>query len=158
MLNFRQVKILFFDFDGVFTDNRVMTDINGNEYVTCYRSDGIGLSKLKLLEIPLYIVSTEKNNVVQKRAEKLNIPCINGVDNKLEVVMNILDKEGLMLSDALFCGNDINDLEVLEHVGFPVVVNDAYPEVIKIAKYVTTKIGGYGAVRELCDLVYEAKK
>ena len=69
MENFSEVEIAFFDFDGVFTDNRVIVNEQGEESVICYRSDGIGLSKLKSLNIPLYIISTEKNPVVIKRSE-----------------------------------------------------------------------------------------
>ena len=154
-LDFKTIKALVFDFDGVFTDNRVIVDENGKESVICSRSDGIGLSKVKSLGYKLLILSTEKNQVVAKRAKKLNVECIHGSDNKLFDLQNYCDLNGLKLSQILFVGNDINDLEVMKKVGIAISVSDGYREVKDVSSYILETKGGYGAVRELCDRIDE---
>jgi len=150
---FHNVKILVCDFDGVFTDNRVFTDQNGMESVACWRSDGLGISCVKKLGIPVWVISTETNPVVSKRCEKLNIPVIQGCNDKASALEKLLDDHQCDHQDAVFVGNDINDKECLELAGIPVVVGDAYPEVTHLAVYQTIKAGGKGAVREVCDLI-----
>ena len=150
---FAKVKWLIFDFDGVFTDNLVYTSEKGEESIACWRSDGLGLSKVKELGIPIWVISTEKNPVISRRCEKLGIPCIQGCDNKAAALTQVLEEQNVSLQSAAYIGNDINDESCLKIVGFPIAVADAYPEVIKLADYVTTRSGGRGAVREVCDLV-----
>ncbi|MDA7823676.1 HAD hydrolase family protein [Opitutales bacterium] len=150
---FSQLKFVTFDFDGVFTDNRVISDQFGNESVICSRSDGIGLTKLNNLGISTLVISTEKNPVVTKRCEKLKVRCMQGVNDKKDVFENFCSKENINLKDTAFVGNDINDLDVLNICGLPIAVSDSYPEVLKVAEFTTTKPGGFGAVREICDII-----
>lgn len=152
------IQLVIFDFDGVFTDNRVYVLEDGVEAVSCWRSDGLGLSKLKGLGLPIWVVSTEKNKVVSARCKKLQVDCIQGCDDKLAAVMKLVKQFDCSLNDVLYMGNDINDIDCLQAVGLPVVVQDAYPEVVKFAKFQTQRAGGFGAVREICDLIYELKK
>ena len=148
----RAVKLVAFDFDGVFTDNSVYVFEDGSEAVRCSRSDGIGLQKLERLGVETIIISTEVNRVVAERAEKLKIRCVHGVEDKRAKLQSIADEHGFDLVDIAFVGNDVNDLGCLEVVGLPIAVQDAYPEVLRLAKYTTKTLGGYGAVREVCDL------
>ncbi len=148
-----KVELIIFDFDGVFTDNKVLVDQNGVESVFCSRSDGLGLRCLDKVNVQYYIVSSEKNPIVTVRAKKLKIPVIQGHENKLDVVKSIALDKKIKLSNIAYVGNDINDLECLESVGFPIAVADAYPEIISISKYQTKKKGGRGAVREICDVI-----
>lgn len=154
--NFKNVKLVIFDFDGVFTDNKVITSQDGIEFVTCWRSDGIGLSRIVNLGIKVAIVSTESNSVVSARAAKLNIPCFQNVQNKGIVIEEICNKWGIILKQTMFVGNDINDIPAFSIVGFPVGVADSYPEVNPFIIYKTKRNGGYGAVREICDLLYNS--
>ncbi len=149
------VKMIFFDFDGVFTDNRVLVDEEGKEYVLCCRSDGIGLQRVQQLGIACMVISAEINQVVSRRCEKLKIDCIQGCDNKLEVLAGILAKKGLAPEQAAFVGNDVSDIECMMHVGVPIAVCDAYPQVREVARFITTCKGGEGAVREVCDWAIE---
>ncbi len=151
------IKLAVFDFDGVFTDNSVYVDENGRETVRCSRAEGFGLKKLKALGIKSFVLSTEKNQVVSKRCEKLEIPCQQSCDNKLEDLKVILNRFDVSPKEALFVGNDINDLACLQYIGLPIVVSDAYQEVKDISRLITKKLGGYGAVREVCDLIYEVR-
>ena len=148
----RAVKLVAFDFDGVFTDNSVYVFEDGSEAVRCSRSDGIGLRKLDRLGVETIIISTEVNRVVAERAEKLKIRCVHGVEDKRAKLQSIADEHGFDLVDVAFVGNDVNDLGCLEVVGLPIAVQDSYPEVLRLAKYTTKTLGGYGAVREVCDL------
>lgn len=155
--SFNKVDLIAFDFDGVFTDNFVTVNEKGEEEVRCSRSDGLGLSRLKSLGVQLIILSTEKNPVVSKRAEKLGLTCFQNIEDKGIEIQRIAEKLKVNLSNTMFVGNDINDIPALSLVGFPVGVNDSYPEIYPHIKYRTQKNGGKGAVREICDLVYFAK-
>ena len=154
---FRDVKLAIFDFDGVFTDNCVQVSQEGIESVICYRSDGIGLSRLVEVGVESMILSSESNPVVSQRAKKLNIKCMQSIKNKKNEVLSLSKELSVDLDQILFMGNDINDLEAMQVVGFPVAVADAFDEIIPFVKYITKKKGGLGAVREICDLIYFAK-
>lgn len=154
----KNISLVIFDFDGVFTNNKVIVSQNGDESVICDRSDGLGLSLIRSLGIKMLILSTETNLVVSKRAEKLRIQCQQGIDNKLERLIDIAKQYQIPLEKIAFIGNDINDLECLKAVGLPVVVADAYPQVKEIAKIILKKKGGEGAVREFCEYFYNTRQ
>lgn len=152
------VKLLVFDFDGVFTDNSVYVSQEGIESVRCWRSDGLGLARLRNLGVHLQIVSTEINPVVTTRAQKLKIPCKQGIEDKAAAIAEICKELGIDPAYTMFVGNDINDIPAFNSVGIPVAVADAYPETDQHVLFNTDKPGGYGAVREVCDLIYFAKQ
>ena len=148
-----RIRLVAFDFDGVFTDNMVYVFEDGTEAVRCTRSDGIGLQKLKQAGIETVIISTEANPVVSARARKLKIACVQDCRDKRRVLEDRIAKLGIALDQVAFVGNDINDLPCLTCVGLPIVVKDAHPDVIGVARYQTRNPGGHGAVREVCDLI-----
>ena len=145
------IRLLLFDFDGVFTDNRVWVFEDGFEGVCCTRADGIGLAKMRDHGLEMGILSTEKNPVVAARARKLELACWHGIDDKLGQLSNLAEERDLSFENIAFVGNDINDKECLETVGLPLVVADAHPDVLNLGKGITTSKGGDGAVREICD-------
>jgi YrbI family 3-deoxy-D-manno-octulosonate 8-phosphate phosphatase len=147
------VAAVVFDFDGVFTDNKVITFQDGREAAVSNRSDGWGIARLRETGLPLLVLSTETNPVVQARCAKLRIPCQQGLDNKAEALQRWLDERGLPASQVVYVGNDANDLDCMALVGCPVAVADAYPEALERAALVLEHPGGNGAVREICDLV-----
>jgi len=149
----RSVRLVAFDFDGVFTDDMVYVHQDGSEAVRCFRGDGIGLQQLASIGIETVIISTEANPVVAARAAKLKIRCIQDVGDKRAVLEDFARELGVAMSEVAFVGNDINDLSVLQCVGLPIVVRNAHPDVIGHAIYQTMCSGGHGAVREVCDLV-----
>tara|TARA_Y100000768_G_C23977307_1_gene683733 strand:- start:2306 stop:2806 length:501 start_codon:yes stop_codon:yes gene_type:complete len=157
-MNLKKIKLVLFDFDGVFTDNSVYISHDGIESVRCYRSDGIGISKLKTLKIPTYIISTESNIVVSVRAKKLKIPVLQNVKDKSKSVKKLCNDLNIKLEDTMFVGNDINDIPAFKIVGFPVAVFDAFEEVNPYVIHRTKNRGGNGAVREICDLLYNQLK
>jgi 3-deoxy-D-manno-octulosonate 8-phosphate phosphatase (KDO 8-P phosphatase) len=148
----QKIRLVAFDFDGVFTDNMVYVLQDGSEAVRCNRSDGIGLQKLKNLGIETVIISTESNPVVSARAQKLKIRCFQNCEDKVKTLENTAREFGISLDEVAFVGNDINDRSCLTCVGLPIVVQDSHPDVIPLAAYRTRNCGGHGAVREICDL------
>jgi len=146
------IRLIAFDFDGVFTDNMVYVLQDGSEAVRCNRSDGLGLQKLERLGIETLIISTEANPVVSARAQKLNIRCIQNCPDKRAVLEAVVRERGFSLAEVAFVGNDVNDLPCLASVGLPIVVQDAHQDVVGHAAYRTSRPGGHGAVREVCDL------
>jgi len=154
----QELQLVIFDFDGVFTDNTVWTNQEGIESVRCSRSDGLGLDRLREIGLQMCIISTETNPVVATRARKLKIECFQSVSDKAVAVREIVNLKNVELSKTCFLGNDINDIPAFSLVGLPVAVSDAYPEVLQFVKYQTKSAGGFGAVRELCDLIYFARR
>lgn len=152
-----RIRLVAFDFDGVFTDNMVYVFEDGSEAVRCFRSDGIGLQKLKRLGIETVIISTESNPVVSARARKLKTECVQDCHDKRAVLENITRAKGISLNQVAFVGNDINDLSCLTCVALPIVVQDAHPDVVSVAVYRTKRPGGCGAVREVCDLFEQTR-
>jgi 3-deoxy-D-manno-octulosonate 8-phosphate phosphatase (KDO 8-P phosphatase) len=148
---------MIFDFDGVFTDNTVYVNQDGIESVRCWRSDGLGLSRVAEIGVPSAIISTERNSVVRIRAKKLGLVVKDSVQDKAAAVLKTCDEFGIPPSQTIFVGNDINDVAAFKVVGLPVAVADAHPEVFRFVRLRTEKPGGLGAVREVCDWVYYAK-
>lgn len=148
----RAVKLLVFDFDGVFTDNLVFVFEDGREAVRCSRADGLGLAKLRRRGMPMCIVSTEVNPVVGARAKKLQLRCVQGCADKAAALDSLLAEAGCTDAQLAYIGNDINDLPCLARAGLPIVVADAHADVLAHALYRTSARGGHGAVREVCDL------
>jgi 3-deoxy-D-manno-octulosonate 8-phosphate phosphatase (KDO 8-P phosphatase) len=153
-----RVRFAVFDFDGVFTDNRVWVDERGEETLAFSRSDGLGLRRLEEVGVRPLIVSMEQNAIVGARAKKLRVDCEQGVDDKLAVLEERTERLGLSLEDTAYLGNDINDADCLRAVGVPVVPADAWPEVKPLALWVLSRGGGTGCVREFCDAVWEAQR
>lgn len=151
-------KFVAFDFDGVLTDNRVFVFEDGKEAVVCSRGDGWGIKMMREYGIPMAIISTEVNPVVTARAKKLKIPCTQSCEDKVQALESFLSALNLSLEDAAFVGNDLNDLPLLNRVGLAVAVGDAVDEVKQAADIVLSKNGGFGAVREFCDLFLKSKK
>ena len=151
------VSLLVLDFDGVLTDDRVYVNQDGEETIAAHRGDGMGIAKLKKAGVEVIILSKEKNPVVNARGNKLNVPVYQGIDDKDKKLSEIIKDKGLSAERVVYVGNDVNDLPCFPLVGLAVAVADALPEVIDQAGLVLSKNGGFGAVREICDLISETK-
>jgi YrbI family 3-deoxy-D-manno-octulosonate 8-phosphate phosphatase len=147
------VEALVLDFDGVFTDNRVTVHIDGTESVSCHRGDGMGITLLHELKLPMLVLSSEQNPIVRRRCEKLRLECIHGVESKLSRLRHWAKERQIDLSKTVFVGNDENDIACLREVGCGVVVRDAHPAARDVARLVLRREGGDGAIRELADLL-----
>lgn len=148
-----EVAALVMDFDGVLTDNRVVLNQEGVESVVCHRGDGLGLEMLGRAGVPLLVISKEANPVVRARCDKLKIPCLQGIDDKLTALRAWASDRNFERANLVYVGNDINDLECLTWVGCAVAVRDSHPEVLSVAHIVLDNDGGKGAVRELCEMI-----
>lgn len=151
------VRFAVFDFDGVFTDNRVWTNERGEESVACWRGDALGLRRLEEVGVEILILSTEVNEAVGARGRKIQAEVVQGVADKLPVLRDEAARRGVPLEDTAYLGNDVNDSSCLEAVGLAVVPADAWPDVVPLARLVLTREGGHGCVREFCDAVWRAK-
>lgn len=147
----RDIDLIVYDFDGVMTDNRVIVFQDGTEAVIGNRADGLGVEHFRSLGIPQLILSTETNPVVKARAAKLRLEVIASCKNKKNALKNHCVQNGYDLNKVMYVGNDLNDLEVMKIVGFPVAPADAHPKIKSIAKLITQSKGGEGVVKELSD-------
>ncbi len=153
-----KVDLMVFDFDGVITDNRVWVDENGFERVAANRSDSLGVRLLSETGLEMMILSREVNKVVAARAKKMGIPAMHGINDKVTTLRNLLNERQIPAENVVYVGNDTNDLGCFQFVGYSVAVGDALPEVKRAADLVLSQFGGRGAVREICDLILQAKK
>ncbi|MET0829641.1 MAG: acylneuraminate cytidylyltransferase [Microbacterium sp.] len=141
------------DFDGVHTDDTVLTDADGRESVRVSRTDGMGIARLRRAGVPVLILSSETNPVVSARARKLRVDVRQGVEDKAAALREWAETQRVALSRVAYIGNDINDLACLELVGYPVAVPEAHPLVLASARVIVSRAGGHGAVRELADRI-----
>ncbi len=149
----QSIKAIVFDFDGVMTDDQVYITETGQEMVMVSRSDGMGISALRNAGLKLLILSKERNPVVARRAEKLQVEVIQACDNKLEALTKWLSKNQLLLSQCAYVGNDINDLQCMQAVKLAIAPIDAHPQATQAAHWRLTRAGGKGAIRELSDAI-----
>lgn len=152
------IDLIVYDFDGVMTDNRVLTLQDGTEAVFANRADGLAINMIKEMGIPQIILSTEENAVVAARARKIGIPAIHGVGDKLKALHAYCAEQQIDLKKVLYVGNDINDLEAMKSVGLAVAPADAHPDIKRIVKINLSKPGGAGVIRELYDLLIAGKR
>lgn len=144
---------IVFDFDGVFTDNKVHLSSDGQEGIVCDRSDGMGISRLRAAGIPMLVLSTEMNPILSHRCRKLELPFFHALEDKAKALSTWIREQGLNAASTIYVGNDINDLGCMRAVGWPVAVADAHPAALSAARITLKNPGGRGAIRELSDLI-----
>ena len=149
----KNIDLVVYDFDGVMTDNRVILFQDGTEAVTVNRADGLGVDCIRSMGLPQLILSTETNSVVNARGAKLGIDVIASCADKKLALIDFCAHHNYELKKVVYLGNDLNNLEVMKIVGFPVAPVDAHPKIKKIAKLITEAKGGEGVVRELSDAI-----
>ena len=152
-----KIKLIVYDFDGVMTDNKVYVDQDGKETVQVNRGDGLGISEIKKLGIERIIISTEKNPVVMKRATKLNIKCLQGIENKKAALIDYCENNNFDLENVAYVGNDINDKEVMEIAGTTYCPLDAHKSIQDISDNILKTKGGDGVIREILDIINKEK-
>lgn len=147
------IELIVYDFDGVLTDNRVILSEDGLESVIVNRADGLAIGIIKKLGIKQIILSTEMNRVVETRARKLDIPVIKGIDNKKEILISYCKDNNVQFENVVYIGNDINDLDAMKMIGYPICPVDACNEIKGISKIILDVSGGAGVVRDLLKYV-----
>ncbi len=156
-----QLHTIVFDFDGVFTDNKVYVMQNGAEMVRCDRADGLAVDFLRRYrrhaaqDLDVLIISTERNPVVAARARKMHLQSHRAVGDKLAFVTTYLRRRHRALADPfaglLYVGNDLNDLPLIRRAGFSVAPRDAHAAIRRAAGAVLPHNGGEGFVRALVE-------
>jgi YrbI family 3-deoxy-D-manno-octulosonate 8-phosphate phosphatase len=146
-------KVIFTDFDGCLTDDRVWLNQDGEEFVAANRKDGLAINRLKALGVRVVITSTEINKVVTARATKLGIDALQGLTDKVEAIENYMSKNNLNWKDSWYIGNDVNDLGAIRKAKFSICPNDAVKAVKKEVDLKLKTKGGYGVLSELATLL-----
>jgi 3-deoxy-D-manno-octulosonate 8-phosphate phosphatase (KDO 8-P phosphatase) len=148
------IRLLLLDVDGVLTDGRIVYDANGIESKFFNVKDGCGIKMLQRASIAVGIISGRGSQVVANRAAELGITHVYQKSlDKLAPYREILEKTGLSDHQVAYMGDDVVDLPLLRRVGFSAAPADAVPEVRSRVHFVTNNAGGWGAVREVCDLL-----
>ncbi|WP_407111002.1 cytidylyltransferase domain-containing protein [Streptomyces sp. DSM 116494] len=147
------IDAVVLDFDGTQTDDRVLIDSDGREFVSVHRGDGLGIGALRRSGLKMLILSTEQNPVVAARARKLRLPVLHGIDRKDLALKQWCEEQGIAPERVLYVGNDVNDLPCFALVGWPVAVASAHDVVRGAARAVTTLPGGDGAIREIAGWI-----
>jgi YrbI family 3-deoxy-D-manno-octulosonate 8-phosphate phosphatase len=171
------IQLIATDFDGVWTDNKVIQNQDGSESIVRSRSDSLSIDLLndaglynKTLykeiqgktpdSLDLVILSRETNPVVSAVAKKISVKCQQSAYKKIEAFEEEINSRGLDYTQVMFIGNDLNDIECLRKVlgkGIAIAVADSYPQALDVADYITKRKGGDGAVREAIELILYAK-
>lgn len=154
----KKIKMIALDVDGVMTDGSLTFDENGVEYKTFNCKDGLGVVMLKRSGVVPAIITARNNGTVVHRAKILGITELyQGQKNKLEALNELLEKYNVTYEEVAYMGDDLPDLIVMEKVGLPACPADAVEEILDVAKFVSTKGGGKGAVREFANFILKSK-
>lgn len=154
----QKIKMMVFDCDGVMTNGDVTYDENGVEYKTFNVKDGHGLVRMVKSGFITAIITARNNGTVEHRAKNLNITELyQGRKYKLPAFEELKEKYNLSYDEISYMGDDLPDICCLEKAGLACCPNDAVDEVKKISHFVSSKDGGCGAVRELCDFILDAQ-
>ncbi|MBQ4832782.1 3-deoxy-manno-octulosonate-8-phosphatase KdsC [Pseudoalteromonas sp. MMG010] len=150
----KKVKLLICDIDGVFSDGRIYLGNQGEELKAFNTKDGFGIKEIINNGFEVAVITGRHSKIVQQRMQSLTVPHIyQGQENKLLAYQELKNKLNLSDDEIAYIGDDGPDMPVMELVGFAVAVNDAHPLIKRIAHYTTLLPGGFGAVRELTDLL-----
>ena len=152
------LKLMAFDVDGVLTDGRLYYTDNGVETKTFHALDGQGMNMLRDAGFKLALITSRRSALVERRARDLGIHyCYQGVAVKRDALDEILAEQKLKPEQAGYMGDDLFDLGAMTRAGFAASVPAAPAAVRQRAHYVTTRAGGEGAVREVCELILQAQ-
>jgi YrbI family 3-deoxy-D-manno-octulosonate 8-phosphate phosphatase len=145
--------IIFTDFDGCLTDDRVWLNQDGEEFVAANRKDGLAAKRLKNLGIEVIITSTETNKVVLARGNKMGVEVLQGLSDKAESIHQYLNHRDLSWNDVWYVGNDVNDLGAIEKAKLSISPADAVKKVRKSVDVILKTNGGYGILSEIASLL-----
>ena len=155
--NLHKVRLIAFDIDGVFTDGRFYLSDDGVESKAFHTQDGYGVRRLMDAGMAVGVISGRSSSAVEKRMAELRVKhVVLGCKDKVAAMDELATALNISVAECAYVGDDLPDLPLLEHVGFSVAVANAVPALQEYCDYVTTKPGGFGAVREICDLLVAA--
>jgi 3-deoxy-D-manno-octulosonate 8-phosphate phosphatase (KDO 8-P phosphatase) len=155
----RKIKLLLLDVDGVLTDGRIVYDCRGHDMKFFDVHDGMGVYLLKKAGIPTILITAKGSRAIKPRARDMQVAEVFAdISPKTSVLEGILKKYKLSAEEVCFVGDDLVDLGLLKRVGMPVAVFNACPEIKQAAAYITLKLGGRGAVREVAELILKSQR
>lgn len=151
-----KIKLVLTDIDGVWTDAGMYYDQTGNEWKKFSTADSAGIIFLRMLNVPVGIITGEDTEIVRRRAEKLKINYLRmGVLNKLQAVREITTMMDIRMDEVAYIGDDLNDAFLLREAGFSAVPANAPAYMDRFAMHRMTKKGGEGAFREFVELLLQ---
>lgn len=152
------IRLAIFDVDGVLTNGTLFFDIQGREYKAFHTQDGLGIKLLHESGVKVAVISGRKSEIVQRRMESLGVKhCFQGFDDKLEAFGRLKTELGLSDAQIAHVGDDLPDVPLFRRAGLAVAVADAHPFAAEHAHWLTSRTGGAGAAREVCDLIMHAQ-
>ena len=149
--NFQKPKVIFTDFDGCLTDDKVKVNIFGREQVRANRKDGLAVKRLRKMGIDVVITTMETNDVVITRAKKMKVEALRGLEDKAQAISNYIIEKNLSWSDVWYVGNDVNDLGAIEKAALSFCPIDASSEIFVKARIVLSRRGGEGLLAEIAS-------
>ena len=149
LIRTKKPKILFTDFDGCLTDDRVWLNQEGEEFVAANRKDGLAIKRLNNLGIQVVIASTETNKVVLARGNKMGVEVLQGMVDKAKSIDQYLIQSNLTWNDVWYVGNDVNDLGAIDKAHLSICPADAVRKVRKTVDIVLRTNGGRGVLSEI---------
>lgn len=153
-----RIKLLILDIDGVLSDNKLIYGDDGLEYKAFYTRDGHGMVMLQKSGIEIAIITGRKSPLTEKRMQDLKVKYLfQGVPDKLPTFLKLVEDLNLDLHDIAYVGDDILDLPILTRVGLAICPKDADTEVLTRVDYISQFNGGYGCVREVCELLLKSQ-
>ena len=153
-----KIELVIFDVDGVMTDGSLFMGDDGQEYKAFNSLDGHGMRMLQEGGINAAIITGRKSNVVEHRMKDLGVTRVyQGYRDKIPAYESLISDVGLDIEQVAYVGDDVVDLPIMTRVGFAIAVQDAHPYVKKHAHWITQNVGGHGAVRDVCELILEAR-
>jgi 3-deoxy-D-manno-octulosonate 8-phosphate phosphatase (KDO 8-P phosphatase) len=159
MENAKYIKLVILDVDGVMTDGRIVIDDNGVESRNFDIKDGMGVVVMMMSGVEVAIITSKKSAAVRHRAEELKIKRFyEGIKKKTEPYEEMLREMNITDAEVAYVGDDLVDLSMMKRVGLPIAVGDAVDDVKKCAAYVTKARGGYGAVREVAEMILKSQE
>ena len=153
-----RIRLVALDVDGVLTDGTFLWDLNGTKYKRFCYADTIGIPLGQDAGLRFAIITGEDNSIVDRLAAKLLITDVyKGAREKARCMRDLMTRRRLRPAQVCYVGDDVNDIPPMKLVGFPVAVANANPSVFPFVRWVTSKRGGDGAVREVIDFILEAR-
>lgn len=154
----QQIKLLVCDVDGVFSDGRIYLGNDGEELKAFHTKDGFGIKALGASGVDVAIITGRNSAIVANRMKALNVAhIIQGQEDKLPALVELVQLLNIDLAEVAYIGDDVPDLPCIEAVGLGISVSDGHPLVLRGADYATFTRGGFGAVRETCDLIMQSQ-
>ena len=154
-----KLRLIAFDVDGVFTDGRFYLSNDGIESKAFHTHDGFGIRRLLGVGLDVAVISGRQSAAVENRMQELGVQhIVQGSTDKIASFESIASELGINEMQTAYVGDDVPDLPLLRHVGFSFAVRNAHSDVKAECDYTTDNAGGFGAVREVCDLILRMRQ